>query len=63
MSVQLGPCHTDEIGAATGGRRRPGRQGGRHVVGSMMVDGVYVALESTQREVILAAARAMQRIE
>jgi hypothetical protein len=31
--------------------------------GPMMVDVVYVALESTQREVILAAARAMQRIE
>jgi hypothetical protein len=31
--------------------------------GSMMVDGVYVALESAQREVILAAARAMESIE
>lgn len=31
--------------------------------GTMMADGVYVALESTRREVIVAAARAMRPIE
>lgn len=31
--------------------------------GTMVADGVYVALESTRREAILAAARAMQPIE